>query len=97
MKASTGEGFGPKTVRVEWLVIWSDLDKGTEHVCVRVRLDLNCGDSMCLPMPLREKGSREKGSKPFKGPTTVTTAEPIAGSRSWRTNNPDLQPANQIT
>jgi hypothetical protein len=42
----TGDGSGPKTIRVEWPVIWSDEYIGIEHVCARegvaregVRLD----------------------------------------------------------
>jgi hypothetical protein len=53
----TGEGSGPKTVRVEWPVIWSNPDEGIEHVCARVRLDLNGDGSMCLPMPLGDTGA----------------------------------------
>jgi hypothetical protein len=53
----TGEGSGPKTIRVEWPIIWSNPDEGIEHVCARVRLDLNGDGSMCLPMPLGDTGA----------------------------------------
>jgi len=53
----TGEGSGPKTVRVEWPIYWSDPNEGMEHICVRVRLDLYGDGSMWLPMPLGDTGA----------------------------------------
>lgn len=57
VRLCTGEGSGPKTVRVEWPVVWSEPSIGIEHVCARVRLDLNGDGSMCLPMPAEETGA----------------------------------------
>jgi hypothetical protein len=57
VRLCTGEGSGPKTIRVEWPVIWSDKYIGIEHICVRVSLDLNGDGSLWMPMPKGETGA----------------------------------------
>jgi hypothetical protein len=57
VRLCTGEGSGPKTIRIEWPVIWSDKYVGIEHICVRVSLDLNGDGSLWLPMPKGETGA----------------------------------------
>jgi hypothetical protein len=60
VRLCTGEGSGPKTIRVEWPVTWSDKYIGIEHICVRVSLDLNGDGSLWLPMPAGETGAAIK-------------------------------------
>ena len=66
VRLCTGEGSGPKTVRVEWPIIWSDLYGGIEHICVRVSLDLNGDGSLWLPMPAGETGKAIEVEGPRK-------------------------------
>jgi hypothetical protein len=65
VRLCTGEGSGPKTVRVEWPIIWSDVNEGIEHICVRVSLDLHGDGSLWLPLPAGETGKaiEEEGPK----------------------------------
>jgi hypothetical protein len=57
VRICSGVGSGPKTIRVEWPIAWSDPDEGIEHICARVRLDLNGDGSLCLPMSLGDTGA----------------------------------------
>jgi hypothetical protein len=79
VRLCTGEGSGPKTVRVEWPIAWSHPDEGIEHVCARVRLGLNGDGSMCLPMPLGDTGAIVHEEMPAK---EEVGAWPGAGKRS---------------
>jgi hypothetical protein len=66
VRICTGEGSGPKTIRVEWPVVWSNPVEGIEHICARVRLDLNGDGTMWLPMPLDETGATLNEDAPLE-------------------------------
>jgi hypothetical protein len=57
VRLCTGEGSGPKSIRVEWPIVWTNKYIGIEHICVRVSLDLNGDGSLWLPMPPGDTGA----------------------------------------
>jgi hypothetical protein len=54
----TGEGSGPKTIRVEWPIAWDEEKDGIEHVCALVRMDVKGNNKFWLPVPPGEKGEK---------------------------------------
>jgi hypothetical protein len=68
----TGEGSGPKTIRVEWPIVWDEEKDGIEHVCALVRMDVKGDNKFWLPVPPGEKGEEtSEEDKEWVGKWTV--------------------------